>query len=160
MDIAKKAEHYKRYYSNSDGLTLQQLYDIVEKLDIELYEESFTQLNGAYYNIERTKHIILDSGMDDIEKRFVLAHELGHAILHRKENCFFKKKYTRLKVSYIEMEADEFAANLLLPQDIPIDLQELNAEQLAMLYEVPLELMQIKIETICHRKEGGITRLS
>ena len=77
-----------------------------------------------------------------------------------KKIVFSKKKYTRLKVSYIEMEADEFAANLLLPQDIPIDLQELNAEQLAMLYEVPLELMQIKIETICHRKEGGITRLS
>lgn len=146
MDIERKANRYKRRFSSSDGLTLQQLYDIVDELDIELYEEAFSELKGAYYYIERTKHIILDSSMDDKEKRFVLSHELGHALFHRKENCFFKKRYTRLKTSYIEYEADLFAAHLLLPENISADLQDLNLDQLAMLYEVPVELMKIKMD--------------
>lgn len=144
MNIPRKANRYKRRFSSSDGLTLHQLYAIIDELNIELYEASFSELKGAYYYIERTKHIILDSNMDDVEKRFVLAHELGHAIFHRKENCFFKKRYTRLKTSYIEYEADLFAASLLLPQKIPADLQELSIEQLAKYYEVPTELMEIK----------------
>lgn len=146
LDIKRKANRYKRRFSSSDGLTLQQLYDIVDELDIELYEESFSELKGAYYYIERTKHIILDASMNDTEKRFVLSHELGHALFHRKENCFFKKQYTRLKTSYIELEADLFAAHLLLPEHIPTDLQDLSLKQLAMFYEVPVELMKIKLD--------------
>lgn len=48
----------------------------------------------------------------------IVAHELGHALLHRKENCAFIKNKTLLLTTGIEREANQFAATLLIPDDL------------------------------------------
>ena len=47
-----------------------------------------------------------------------MAHELGHAILNRKENCYFIRNKTLLLNSKNEIEANKFAVELLLPDEI------------------------------------------
>ncbi|MGE7091255.1 ImmA/IrrE family metallo-endopeptidase [Lysinibacillus sp. NPDC048646] len=46
------------------------------------------------------------------------AHELGHAILHPDENTAFLKKNTLFSTDKIEIEANTFAVELLLPDEL------------------------------------------
>ena len=146
MTITQIANHYKRRFNCPDGLALWQLYDIAEELDIIFHRGPFHQLKGAYYYFERTKHIILSESLSDIEEAFVLSHELGHAILHRTQNCFFNQRYAQALKPRMELEADEFSAKILLPDAFPSDeLCYYTLIQLAALYNVPAELMRIKL---------------
>lgn len=49
--------------------------------------------------------------------KLVMAHELGHAILHRTENCYFIRNKTLLSTDKIELDANKFAIELLLDTD-------------------------------------------
>lgn len=146
MDITKKANYYKRHFNSPNGLSLLQLYEIADELDIIFHSGSFHELKGAYYYIERTKHIILDNNLSEIEEAFVLSHELGHAVFHRTESCFFNQRYAQTFKPRMELQADEFSAKILLPDEISIDeLRDYTLFQLAALYNVPVELMRIKL---------------
>lgn len=49
---------------------------------------------------------------------FVCAHELGHALLHRNINTPFLSKNTLFSIDKIERQANTFAVELLLPDNI------------------------------------------
>ena len=52
--------------------------------------------------------------MSYVMNRFVLAHELGHAVLHNDNGSkFFIDEYTCFAPGKFELEANKFAANLL-----------------------------------------------
>ncbi len=147
MDIDQKVRYYKRLYDHPSGLSLCDLYDIARDLDVTFFKGDFAEMKGAYYYIERTKFIVLDYNLSSIEERFVLAHELGHAIFHRTESCFFNRRYAQAMKPRMELEADEFSAKSLLPKIIPIeDRRYYTLEQLAIKYCVPVELMRIKLK--------------
>ena len=75
--------------------------------------------------------------MDTDMFRVVAAHELGHAFLHRTKECAFIKNHTLLLTSWVEREANMFAAELLIP----------DCEQDNNVY--PKELLDIKLWIIC-----------
>jgi Zn-dependent peptidase ImmA (M78 family) len=58
--------------------------------------------------------IIINCDLDEWLKRYVCAHELGHAVLHPDINTGFLKKHTLFPIGRFEREANEFAINLLL----------------------------------------------
>lgn len=62
------------------------------------------------------------------KKDFVLAHELGHIILHSGESTtFFRRLESSTQVSKIEAEANEFALALLLKKvDVSPDFNALD----------------------------------
>lgn len=51
-------------------------------------------------------------------QRFVCAHELGHIILHPHVNTPFMKAHTLFSVDRLEKEANEFAVELLMPDEV------------------------------------------
>lgn len=69
---------------------------------------------GFYRCYKRVKTIVINSELTEWLKRYVCAHELGHAILHSDLNTAFLKKNTFYSIGRIEREANEFAVNLLL----------------------------------------------
>lgn len=75
---------------------------------------------GYYTLVQRKRWICINEDIPSDSPLFkvVVAHELGHALLHRKENCAFIKKHTLLLTSGIEREANQFAAELLIPNDM------------------------------------------
>lgn len=89
-------------------------------------------------------------------KRFTIAHELGHFILHRASqavfNCDKENIYSGIDtLKEIEREADDFAGNLLMPGDMLRDRIEGKridfhvAGALAKEFGVSLESMCIRI---------------
>ncbi|MBU5308432.1 ImmA/IrrE family metallo-endopeptidase [Clostridioides mangenotii] len=121
-------------------------FSLSEHLNINIIYTDLKNIWGMYRYIKRNSFIFINNNISDIEKRFVLSHELGHAILHTKNNCFYLKHNTFMKVSTFENEANEFAAELLITnEDIKeaIDKQ-FSIEQMACYFEVPLELVEFK----------------
>jgi len=76
------------------------------------------ELSGFYKLIKRKKWIFINEDLMDTDMfRVVVAHELGHAFLHRTKECAFIKNHTLLLTSWVEREANMFAAELLIPDD-------------------------------------------
>ena len=68
--------------------------------------------------------------LEENEMRLVMAHELGHAIMHRKVNCYFIRNQTLLLNSKREIEANTFAMNLLLTDDMLYEYKDYTINQL------------------------------
>jgi len=100
--------------------------------------------------------IFVNSKARPERRRFTIAHELGHFILHRpiqpSFQCDKESVYTGIDtLKQIEREADDFASNLLMPGDLlreriagkPIDFHLIG--ELAKEFGVSLESMSIRI---------------
>lgn len=83
--------------------------EIAKDLDIIVLYEDLGTIHGYYNKAYRQKFIHINNNLSRGHELMTLAHELGHAILHPNQNTLFLKKYTRLSVSKLEMEANYFA---------------------------------------------------
>lgn len=110
-DIKRIVAYYKRKYGTSDP------FKIAEALHIELAIGDIGTRDGCYMYLKKHKCIFLNENLDGFEKVFVMAHELGHAVMQPKENCYFIRNRTLLLNSKSEIEANKFAIELLISDD-------------------------------------------
>lgn len=77
-----------------------------------------TYVNGVSYKITPDKAIIMisDRGKKDDILWFTLFHEIAHLIKHSKKEVFIDLE--NAEVNDIEIEADEYARNILIPDNI------------------------------------------
>lgn len=122
-------------------------YELASRMNIEvvlwdLHEEIY----GFYKYERRNRFIFINSNLIDTKQRFVCAHELGHAILHSKVNTPFLRKNTFFSIDKIEVEANTFAVELLLPDDVIKQYQssELTIYHISQMYSVPKNLVHLK----------------
>jgi Zn-dependent peptidase ImmA (M78 family) len=101
--------------------------EICEELNIEIVQYDFTKLEEQFkhpisgalvLNAENnSKQIFVNKNDSSQRKRFTIAHELGHYILHQDTDTGFGKgvnvSFRALK-NQVEREADNYAANLLM----------------------------------------------
>ena len=73
-----------------------------------------------------------------------MAHELAHSIMHRKENCYFIRNKTLLLTSKMEIEANTFAAELLIPDELIYENPGMPREQIARLSGYNEMIMKFK----------------
>ena len=93
---------------------------IAEYANIRIAILPLGKIAGNYKLINRKRWIFINENIPKDSPLFnvVIAHELGHALLHRKENCAFLKNKTLLLTSGIEKEANLFAAYLLISDEM------------------------------------------
>lgn len=118
---------------------------------------------GIAYAKMNDLFILYSSKSDIFEKRFTLAHELGHCCLHMNADSachvelqtkydFLELQNSDLKIikEQKEEEADKFARDLLIPTEklskILCSKKEISIEELANAFAVPLLQMQKKLE--------------
>lgn len=103
---------------------------------------------GYYMLLKRKRWIFVneDISADDPMYRVVIAHELGHALLHRKENCAFIKNKTLLLTSGIEREANEFAAYLLISDEMLQGYSGCTQSQFCDCTGYPKELIELRLK--------------
>jgi Zn-dependent peptidase ImmA (M78 family) len=116
-----------------------------EKNIIILFAELGNTL-GFYSSYKRVQFIHLNNQLDEMMQRFVCAHELGHAVLHPKSNTPFLRANTLFSVEKLELEANTFAVELLLPDDIITQYQntDLTIYDVAEIHSVPRQLVYLK----------------
>ncbi|WP_422110312.1 ImmA/IrrE family metallo-endopeptidase [Burkholderia multivorans] len=88
-------------------------------------------------------------------RRFTIAHELGHFILHRGQqqsfNCDKESVYSGVDtIRAIEREADDFASNLLMPGDLLRDWISSQRIDLHVLSAIA-KRFQVSFEALCIR---------
>lgn len=110
MDIKKKIQRLIRKYKTNDPFELCDYLNI-SIIFVALPEE----IKGIYQLYKNIRTIYINNSLGHREQKVVCSHELGHAILHRKMNIVFLEKYTLFSGDKFEIEADEFAAELLIP---------------------------------------------
>ncbi len=111
-EIAKKADALVRFCGERDPRRL------ARELGVEILARPFAAQKGAYTVIMRVPFIFLKEDLDPVMERIVLAHELGHHILHRHEaeerGGFREFDLFNVNAGRMERDANTFAAQLLL----------------------------------------------
>ena len=87
---------------------------------------------------------VLNCNLTENDERFVLAHELGHAIMHENLNTPFLTENTLFSKNKFEREANTFAIELLVPDAEIIEHTELTIVQLARMTGYAEELLKCK----------------
>ena len=138
--IRKIISKYTNKYSTNNP------YELAKYLKIEVFYSPFGALSGFYKYMKRHKCIFINSDIEDENlMRFVMAHELGHAIMHTKENCYFMDSKTLLNTSKIETQANMFAINLLVPDELFAEHKNLTLAQFARLTGNDKKLIELKM---------------
>lgn len=80
-------------------------------------------IKGIYKKVVTNKFIVINENLDEFCQKVVLAHELGHAILHHSKEIQALKDYDLFPryTNQIEIEANTFAAELLIDDDFSND---------------------------------------
>ena len=139
QDIKKIVNYYKRKYNTSDP------FELADRLNI-LYQFGDLKYEGCYMFLKNHRYIFLNQNLSYHDKQLVMAHELGHAILHRKENCYFIRNKTLLLNSKNEIEANKFAMELLISDEVLLEYQDCTIDQVARSLGYQSNLIELKMK--------------
>lgn len=112
MNIKRIAEKLMRKYDTNNPFKLADELGIVVKYD------DLGNTWGYFITYKRIKIIHINKNIDEWLQRYTCAHELGHSILHKGVPTPFLKKHTLFSIEKIERQANTFAVELLMPDDI------------------------------------------
>lgn len=93
-------------------------FKLADLLGMVIIYEPLGSTYGYYSRSHRTKVIHINENLPYIQQYFTCSHELGHGVLHPEENTAFLKKNTLFSTNKFEIEANTFAVELLLPDDL------------------------------------------
>jgi len=138
-NIKKIVSYYKRKTGTADP------FAIADQLGI-LYQICDLQFEGCYMFLKNHRYIFLNQNLSYHDKQLVMAHELGHAILHRKENCYFIRNKTLLLNSKNEIEANKFAMELLISDEVLLEYQDCTIDQVARSLGYQSNLIELRMK--------------
>jgi len=123
-------------------------FEIASQKGIVLLFEQLGGIYGYHHSFKRINIIHINSELDESMQRFVCAHELGHAVLHPELSTSFLHKNTLFCMDKVEREANEFAVELLLPDDCIYTYQntDMTIYEVATTYGIPKEVVHLKRE--------------
>ena len=139
--VRKKALACKRKFNTSDP------FKLARALGIEVMICDIGSRLGCYMYLKRSKCIWINESLEGNELTFVMAHEVGHAILHPKENCYFLRNQTLLNTK-IEREANTFAVEFLIPDDVILEAKAngYTVDQLSRILGYEKELIELRLK--------------
>ncbi|SCB69725.1 ImmA/IrrE family metallo-endopeptidase [Bacillus mycoides] len=121
-------------------------FEIARRKNIIVLFEDLGNTLGFYNTYKRFKFIHINNRIDEITQRFVCAHELGHAVLHPTANTPFLRNQTFFSVDRLEIEANTFAVELLLTDEMisSYDDTRLSIQEVAEIHGVPRGFARLK----------------
>lgn len=137
-DVKRLVAYYVKKYETRNPFRL------AEYLNVFVHVGPLGSRAGCYMFLKNHKCIFLNEDLNEKERMLVMAHELAHSIMHRKENCYFIRNKTLLLTSEIETEANMFAAELLIPDDLIYENPGMSKSQIARLAGYDERIMDFK----------------
>ncbi len=126
--------------------------DIAEKLNIEVkfvrFKGDLSEKISGFYDAENDI-IYVNEEEYPLRQTFTIAHELGHAVLHKKwaksEDYKILMRRTQNDPSAYEKEANAFAANLLVPREMLKKYLDLPIEDLSEIFAVSVPVIKNRL---------------
>lgn len=141
MDIKKRADELARRFQTRNP------FEIIQGLNVILLFVPLIDTKAFYQYFQRNNIIYIDENLSKPEQMFECAHEMGHMLLHKNANTIFMDSRTMLNTNRYEKEADIFAMNLLVGDDILIEYQGYNTEQLSRLLGYEQQLIELRLNS-------------
>lgn len=113
MNIEYKVKDLIKKYNTSN------IKELVDHLDISIEHQDFKAktLDSRLMIVDSKGYIFVRSDLDCAYEFFLIAHELGHYVLHYDENISFNF-LRRVYKTRLEREANEFAIRLLMYEEL------------------------------------------
>lgn len=117
MNIKLRVKNLEKKYGTRDP------YKLCKRLKINIIYMDLGEIKGIYKKVVTNKFIVINENLDEFCQKVVLAHELGHAILHHSKEIQALKDYDLFPrfSNQIEVEANTFATELLIDDDFDND---------------------------------------
>lgn len=141
----KNIKHIVDYYVKKCGS--RNPFEIADYLNIQIQIGQLGTPCGCYMFLKNHRCIFLNENLSENEMNLVMSHELGHAIMHRKLNCYFIRNKTLLLDSKIEIEANTFAVNLLIPDETIMENKNYTTEQFSRLLGYNQKLIELRLKS-------------
>lgn len=125
-------------------------FEIAHGENIIILYENLGSINGYYNKFVRQKFIHINENLNTEKQFLTCTHELGHARIHPNSNTPFFRENSYYSINKLEKQANFFSAELLINEN-KIDkcmLSLYSIEQLASIYNVPVELIKLKLSLI------------
>lgn len=105
-------------------------------------------VRGFFVRVKGILAVVVNDRLCREERRQVLAHELGHMVLHPELNLMFMRENTYCVPGRFEREADLFEGCLLLPEERLRELSEdgYSIQQIASISGLSLEVVRMLAE--------------
>lgn len=135
MNIEYKVKDLIKKYNTSN------IKELVDHLDISIEYQDFKAktLDSRLMIVDSKGYIFVRSDLDCAYENFLIAHELGHYVLHYDENISFNF-LRRVYKTRLEREANEFAIRLLMFEELH-NIKELeNIEFIVKEKGIPLKI--------------------
>ena len=84
-DIKRLVEYYIKKFNTRNP------FELAKCLNVEVQLGHLGSRAGCYMFLKNHKCVFLNEDLEEHELNLVMAHELAHSILHRKENKFSRK---------------------------------------------------------------------
>lgn len=138
--IERLVSYYTKIFHTTDPLAIaQQLSIIVQFGDLGEY-------SGCYMFLKNHRCIMISEQLEGPERLFVLAHALGHALLHRKQDCYFLRGHTYLN-SRLEREANYFASLMVISDDFLVQHTHCSTYDISKMYGCDLCTVEKRIHS-------------
>lgn len=111
----------------------------------EIVTQPLVGVRGFYQYFMRNHIIYLDDALNDVNRKFVCAHELAHSFLHRDINAIYLDSRTYFTTHKYEIQADRFAAELLISDEEAREYAALPVEVLTKIWGIREEAIKCRL---------------
>lgn len=140
MEIKARVDKLVRKYKTRDP------FEMIKGMNVILVFYPLDGIRGFYQYFQRNNIIYIDETLSEHDKAFVLAHEIGHMILHKKSNAIFMDSRTQFRTSKYENEANKFAIELLISDESLSEYLNCSIEQLSQIYGCHQKLIELRLK--------------
>ena len=121
-------------------------YELADLMGISIHRCELGTIRGYYSKKFRIKQIVLNCNLTENDERFVLAHELGHAIMHENLNTPFLMENTLFSKNKYENEANLFAIELLISDEFLEEHKQFTIEQISRMLGYHESLIKLRLQ--------------
>lgn len=127
-------------------------FQLCQAIGAEVFYADLGSLKGMYKYLKKNRFAVINENLDPFTKTLVCAHELGHDILHQnlaRKVCLQEFILYDMK-SRPEYEANLFASEILLPDDIILNLARdgYDIEQISKELCTDINLIALKVSSM------------
>ncbi|KJS20450.1 MAG: hypothetical protein VR72_14540 [Clostridiaceae bacterium BRH_c20a] len=127
-------------------------FQLCQAIGVEVFYADLGSLKGMYKYLKKNRFAVINENLDSFTKTLVCAHELGHDILHQnlaRTVCLQEFILYDMK-SRPEYEANLFASEILLPDDIILSLARdgYDIEQISKELCTDINLIALKVSSM------------
>ena len=146
MEQKRLAESLAKWYGTRNP------FEIAENLGYIVIRVPLSGIRGFHQYIHRCHIIYIGDELSEADARFVCAHELGHALLHKGYNRIFMDTNTFFVTNRYEIEADRFAVDLLFSDNELQDFLEHPVQVVADCLGISTELAEYRLRSLNNSK--------